>query len=80
MSQIYDTVASQEIKELPSFIDQGLIEFIPQLGHCLCLRSWLPANEVLTESATANFAQSTGLELKVGTFLKFYYEHKIFLG
>lgn len=61
MPRIYAQVANEDMKELPPYIEECCIEYIPTMGHCLCVRSWLPAGEPLTPSALS----VNGLELKV---------------
>lgn len=61
---VYIEVAHKEMENLPSFIEKGVIEFFPSLGHCLCLRSWLPDNQPITSQVSI-----PGLELKVLKYL-----------
>lgn len=37
MPRIYKETVAQEIDDLPSYVKQGVIEFLPEIGHCLCL-------------------------------------------
>ena len=61
MHQVYIQTVNMEMENLPPFIEQGVIEFVPHVGHCLCLRSWLPVDQPITEEAVS----VPGLELKV---------------
>lgn len=61
MYRVYTNVANIEMERLPPFIDQGAIEFFPNIGHCLCIRSWLPYGQQLS----AEIVSIPGLELKV---------------
>lgn len=61
MQQIYTETVNLEMENLPPFVEQGVIEFLPHVGHCLCLRSWLPEGKPMTADAVT----IAGLELKV---------------
>lgn len=61
IQQIYTETVNLEMEDLPPFVEQGVIEFFPHVGHCLCLRSWLPNNPMMAETDV----NIPGLELKV---------------
>lgn len=64
VQHIYTESAYSEMENLPSYIEQGVIEFFPSLGHCLCLRSWLPVDQpIIPDQITI-----PGIELKVTIF------------
>ena len=62
MHQIYTEIVNLEMENLPPFIEQGVIEYFPHVGHCLCLRSWLPNDNAAPTPKDFNLP---GLELKV---------------
>lgn len=70
MEKVYKVIAVDEMNDLPAYIEQGVIEFLSQLGHCLCLRSWLPNHESLTDEALSNL-RVPDLELKA-SFTKYF--------
>jgi hypothetical protein len=65
MQHIYTETVNLEMENLPPFIEQGVIEFFPHVGHCLCLRSWLQNDNPITAETDVNIP---GLELKVNMF------------
>lgn len=67
MHQIYTDAVNLEMENLPPFIEQGVIEFFPHVGHCLCLRSWLT-----DQPLTAEVVAIAGLELKVYYYVFFF--------
>ncbi|KAI9557097.1 putative MSH5 [Daphnia sinensis] len=70
MQQIYTETVNLEMENLPPFVEQGVIEFLPHVGHCLCLRSWLPEGK----SMTADAVSIPGLELKFFTKENVYFK------
>jgi hypothetical protein len=72
MHQVYTETVNLEMENLPPCIEQGVIEFLPHVGHCLCLRSWLPDDQNMTTESVS----IPGLELKVLIFYSvFLYNH-----
>ena len=63
MPRVYAETANDDMKDLPPYIEECCIEYIPTMGHCLCVRSWLAAEQPMTPSALS----INGLELKVTT-------------
>lgn len=68
MQHIYTETVNLEMEELPPFIEQGVIEFFPHVGHCLCLRSWFQNDNPMTAETDVYIP---GLELKVRFFFAF---------
>ena len=69
MPRIYNEAASKEMKDLPADIEQATVEFLPQLGHCLCIRWWLPPHTAITPETAA----IPHLEMKVISFFFFFF-------
>lgn len=65
MQRIYTETVNLEMENLPPFIEQGVIEFFPHVGHCLCLRSWLQKDPNRNLTTAENDVNIPGLELKV---------------
>ena len=66
MPRIYKETVTLEIDDLPSYVKQGVIEFLPEIGHCLCLVSWLPEGQKLTPEGLNELTKSLpGLTLQV---------------
>ena len=61
IQHIYTETVNLEMEDLPLFVEQGVIEFFPHVGHCLCLRSWLQNKPLMAETDV----NIPGLELKV---------------
>jgi len=72
MPRIYIEAASKEMKELPGNINQATIEFLPQLGHCLCIRSWLPPGAFLISLQIEMIFKSRG-SVRLFFFLSFFW-------
>ena len=73
MPRIYIEAASKEMKELPGNINQATIEFLPQLGHCLCIRSWLPPGAFLISLQIEMIFKSRG-SVRLFFFLSFFFD------
>jgi len=66
MPRIYKETVTLEIDDLPSYVKQGVIEFLPEIGHCLCLASWLPEGQKLSPEGLNELTKSLpGLALQV---------------
>ena len=66
MPRIYNETVAQEMEDLPSYVKQAVIEFLPELGHCLCLHSWLPEGQSFTSDVMKDLNKCLpGLALQV---------------
>ncbi|EFX62143.1 putative MSH5, mismatch repair ATPase [Daphnia pulex] len=70
MQRIYTETVNLEMENLPPFIEQGVIEFFPHVGHCLCLRSWLQKDPNRNLTMAENDVNIPGLELKENVYFK----------
>ncbi|XP_046639991.1 mutS protein homolog 5-like isoform X1 [Daphnia pulicaria] len=76
MQRIYTETVNLEMENLPPFIEQGVIEFFPHVGHCLCLRSWLQKDPNRNLTTAENDVNIPGLELKFFTKENVYFKSR----